>query len=106
VQGDESGAITSACETVEAATNALYDKHNLGDTKTSYQAKVNTVLQRLKIIDRLKKELTELPIKNEDADPAEPNALTHSCRRLGNPAVLPSQIACQQPCRARIVWSQ
>lgn len=68
VQGDESGAITSACEAVEAATNALYAKHSLGDTKASYQAKVNTVLHRLKIIDKLKKELTELPISNKDAE--------------------------------------
>jgi len=68
VQGDESGAITSACEAVEAATNALYAKHKLGDITASYQAKVNTVLQRLKIMERLKKELVELPIKNEDAE--------------------------------------
>ena len=53
---------------MEAATNALYAKHNLGDTKASYQSKVNTVLQRLKIIERLKKELTELPINSEDAE--------------------------------------
>lgn len=68
VQGDESGAITSACEAVESATNALYEKYNLGDTKAPYQAKVNTVLQRLKIIDKLKQELMQLPIRPEDAE--------------------------------------
>lgn len=65
---DESGAITAACGAVDATTTALYQKHNLGDPSASFQAKVNTAINKLGIISKLKKELTEIGIKAHDAE--------------------------------------
>lgn len=64
---DESGAITSACGAVDATTTALYEKHNLGDPGSSFQAKVNTVINRLGIISKLERELAEIGVKPDDA---------------------------------------
>ncbi|HYL63921.1 MAG TPA: hypothetical protein VE077_14980 [Candidatus Methylomirabilis sp.] len=64
---DQSGAITAACGAVDATTTALYEKHNLGDPGASFQTKVNTVIGRLKIIEKLEKELTEVGVKPVDA---------------------------------------
>ena len=64
---DESGAITAACGAVDATTTALYDKHSLGDPSASFQTKVNTVLNRLKVLEKLERELTELGLKAGDA---------------------------------------
>jgi hypothetical protein len=64
---DESGAITAACGAVDATTTALYEKHNLGDPGASFQAKVNTVINRLGVFDKLERELTEINIRPEDA---------------------------------------
>ncbi|MFZ0312929.1 MAG: hypothetical protein WAL85_09500 [Candidatus Korobacteraceae bacterium] len=58
--GDESGAITSACGAVDATTTMLYEKHNLGKSDASFQAKVNTVLNRLGVFEKLEKELQEV----------------------------------------------
>ena len=65
--GDESGAITAACGAIDATATHLYEKHQLGDSNASFQAKVNTVLNRLKVFDRLEHELTELRVKPQDA---------------------------------------
>jgi len=64
---DESGAITAACGAVDATTTALYERHNLGEPGASFQAKVNTVINRLGVFDKLEQELREINIKPEDA---------------------------------------
>jgi hypothetical protein len=64
---DESGAITAACGAVDATTTALYKKHNLGDPGAAFQAKVNTVINRLGVFEKLERELRELNISPEDA---------------------------------------
>lgn len=66
-EGDESGAITAACGAVDATTTALYVKHNLGDPGASFQAKVNTIMDRLGVFDKLERELQDIRIKPEDA---------------------------------------
>jgi len=64
---DESGAITAACGAVDATTTALYERHNLGDPGVSFQAKVNTVINRLGVFEKMERELTEINIRPEDA---------------------------------------
>jgi hypothetical protein len=66
-EGDESGAVTAACGAVDATTTALYEKHRLDDPGASFQAKVNTVIDRLGVFDKLERELREINIKPEDA---------------------------------------
>lgn len=67
VNGDESGAITSACGAVDTATTAIYQKQNWGPPPDSFQAKVNTVMGKLNIFAEMEKELTEIGVKAEDA---------------------------------------
>jgi hypothetical protein len=67
VDGDESGAITSACGAVDSVTTSLYEKHNLGNPGASFQTKVNTVLDRLNVIGKLEQELGQLNIQTTDA---------------------------------------
>jgi hypothetical protein len=64
---DESGAITAACGAVDATTTALYEKHALGESSASFQAKVNTALNRLGIFEKLESQLKEISIKQNDA---------------------------------------
>jgi hypothetical protein len=64
---DESGAITAACGAVDATTTALYEKHGLGDPSGSFQAKVNTAINRLGVITKLERELAEIGVKPDDA---------------------------------------
>lgn len=68
VDGDESGAITAACGAVDLVTQALYQSHGLGDPgRVAFQAKVNTVLQRLNIFDEMKNDFVALGISQADA---------------------------------------
>ena len=64
---DESGAITAACGAVDPTTTALYEKHALGDPSASFQAKVNTALNRLEIFEKLESQLKDITMKPEDA---------------------------------------
>lgn len=64
---DESGAITAACGAVDATTTALYHKHGLGEPSASFQAKVNTVLNRLQVFEKLKQDLIQVGIQPDDA---------------------------------------
>lgn len=67
--GDESGAITSACGAVDAATQAAYRRHRLGDPSgVAFQAKVNTVMARLDIYGGMREDLTEAGLLAGDAD--------------------------------------
>jgi hypothetical protein len=57
-QGDNTGAITAACGAVDAVTQQLYEQNALGEPgRVSFAAKVNTVLQKLKIFESLKFDL-------------------------------------------------
>jgi len=64
---DESGAITAACGAVDATATALYQKHGLGDPSASFQTKVNTALNKLKVFEKLESQLKDSGIKTEDA---------------------------------------
>jgi hypothetical protein len=64
---DESGAITAACGAVDATTTALYEKHSLGEPSASFQAKVNTILNRLRVFEKLEQDLIEIGITSSDA---------------------------------------
>lgn len=65
--GDENGAITSACGAVDTATIAIYQNQNWGPPPDSFQAKVNTVIGRFKIFAEMEKELSEIGVNVEDA---------------------------------------
>ena len=69
VDGDESGAITAACGAVDLITQAIYRSNALGDPGTvSFQAKVNTVLNALKVYDEMHSEFVSIGISKRDAD--------------------------------------
>jgi len=68
VDGDESGAITAACGAVDLVTQNIYQRDNLGDPgTTSFQAKVNTALDRLNVFDDMKEKYIELGMSEADA---------------------------------------
>lgn len=65
---DENGAITAACGAVDTITNLIFDRQGWGAAPDSFQAKVNTVFNRLKIYDEMLTELKQLGIKSGDAE--------------------------------------
>ena len=67
VNGDESGAITKACGAVDSLARAIYEKNGWPNLPDSFQAKVNTVVKRLKIFETMRVELDGLSMKPEDA---------------------------------------
>lgn len=69
INGDESGAITSACGAVDLATQLIYVKHGWEDPgHVSFSAKVNTALARLNVFEKMKNELTGIGISDHDAE--------------------------------------
>ena len=65
--GDESGAITSACGAVDSLMQYLYGKYGLGDpATTAFAAKVNTTIKRLSIFETMETELLALGMKPND----------------------------------------
>jgi hypothetical protein len=68
LDGDENGAVTSACGAVDTATIAIYEKYGLGQPPDSFQAKVNTVLKKLDIYQEMKGDLTEVGIQPNDSE--------------------------------------
>ena len=64
---DEDGAIAAACSAVDTATVAAYERYNLGQAPDSFQAKVNTVMARLRIYEEMEVDLIQLGVKPEDA---------------------------------------
>jgi hypothetical protein len=64
---DESGAVTAACGAVDATASALYQKHNFGEPPGSFQSKVNTALNRLRVFEKLEQELIEVGVQPGDA---------------------------------------
>jgi hypothetical protein len=66
-RGDESGAITAACGAVDTITNIIYEREGWGTPPDSFQAKVNTVLNNLKIYDEMLQDLKEAGVRLNDA---------------------------------------
>ena len=65
--GDEDGAISAACSAVDTATLAIYEKYGLGQPPNAFQAKVNTVMDALKIYEEIEADLVQLNVKPETA---------------------------------------
>ena len=69
VDGDESGAITAACGAIDLVTQAIYNAHSLGDPgKVSFQAKVNTALNMLRVFEKMHTEFLGLGMPKAEAD--------------------------------------
>lgn len=67
VDGDYSGAITSACGAADLVTQQIYGKYGLGDAeKVAFQAKVNTALKQLHIFENMEQEFKDLGMKQID----------------------------------------
>lgn len=67
IEGDYSGAITSACGAVDLATQRVYEKYGLGDPGTvAFQAKVNTALKQLHVFENMEKDFKTLGMKPTD----------------------------------------
>ncbi len=71
IDGDYSGAITSACGAVDLVTQTIYKDHGLGNPGTaSFQTKVNTALKRLDVFEEMSKEFVSIGMDSEDASAA------------------------------------
>jgi len=69
VDGDESGAITSACGAVDKVTKEIYRSLGIGDPRrVAYQAKVNTVIKHLLIFDNMCSDLIDAGLSEDDAN--------------------------------------
>lgn len=67
VDGDYSGAITSACGAVDLVTQQIYEKYGLGDAgKVAFQTKVNTALKQLRVFEDMELEFNDLGMKKLD----------------------------------------
>jgi len=80
--GDLSGAISSACGSIDSITKQLYSKYDLGDAgEASFQEKVNCSLEATKIFEKTEQDLVELGWSQDDA-----NKLQHNLRGALNQA--------------------
>lgn len=69
VDGDETGAITSACGAVDSLMQQLYTAHGLGNpASAAFAAKVNTAAQRLGVFQEMKDEFIEVGMAMSDAE--------------------------------------
>ena len=68
MNGDYSGAITSACGAVDILMQKVYQIHNLGDPgRASFQVKVNTAAKQLHIFEQMEEEFRELGMSEKDS---------------------------------------
>ena len=68
MDGDDSGAITSACGAIDLVTQQVYAKHDMGEPgRVAFQAKVNTALKTLCVFEDMERDFTSLGMKSEDA---------------------------------------
>jgi len=67
LDGDENGAITSACGAVDTATIAVYENRGLGQPPNSFQAKVNTVLNNLGVYEEIEQDLVHSGVDTASA---------------------------------------
>ena len=69
VEGDETGAITSACGAVDVLMQQIYAAHSLGDpAQAAFAAKVTTAAHRLNIFEEMTTELVALGMTSVDAE--------------------------------------
>lgn len=88
IEGDYSGAITSACGAVDLVTQAIYEKHDLGDPgHASFQTKVNTAFKRLCVFENMEWEFVDIGMKPDDA-----SALIDQMKKASNHASQALQI--------------
>ncbi len=71
IDGDYSGAITSACGAVDLVTQAIYENLSLGNPgQASFQTKVNTALKRFGVFEAMREEFVSAGMKPEDVSAA------------------------------------
>ena len=71
IDGDYSGAITSACGAVDLVTQAIYENQYLGNPgHASFQTKVNTALKRLGVFEAMSEEFVSIGMKPDDVSAA------------------------------------
>ncbi|MDE0085389.1 MAG: hypothetical protein OXU23_06730 [Candidatus Poribacteria bacterium] len=88
IEGDYSGAITSACGAVDLVTQAIYEKHDLGDPgHASFQTKVNTAFKRLCVFENMEREFVDIGMKPDDA-----SALIDEMKKASNHAAQALQV--------------
>ena len=88
IDGDYSGAITSACGAVELVTLAIYMNHNLGNPgNTSFQAKVNTAFKRLDVFEEMSDEFVSIGM-----DPEKASAVVEQMKKASNHAAHALQV--------------
>jgi hypothetical protein len=88
IDGDFSGAVTSACGAVDLLTQAIYGKYGLGNPAgLAFQAKVNTALQRQHVFENMANEFLDLGMKPVDA-----SELVESMRKATNHAAQALQV--------------
>ncbi len=69
INGDYSGAITSACGAVDILMQNIYKEHDLGDPgRVSFQAKVNTAAKQLLIFEHMEEEFRELGMSEDSSE--------------------------------------
>ncbi|MCY3766832.1 MAG: hypothetical protein OXH06_15540 [Gemmatimonadetes bacterium] len=68
IEGDHSGAITSACGAADLLTQDVYKTHDLGNPgHASFQTKVNTSLKRLGVFEAMTEDFASIGMKPQDA---------------------------------------
>ena len=86
LDGDYSGAVTSACGAVDLVTQDLYEKHGIGNPgRASFQTKVNTALQRQRVFEDMRQELEDIGMEPKDASElvdAMQSATNHASQAL------------------------
>lgn len=86
VNGDYSGAITSACGAVDLTTQSVYQKLAIADPgSASFSEKVNTSMSRLRVFDELKADLIVSGMPDKDAQEIADNtrkATNHAAQAL------------------------
>lgn len=88
LDGDDSGAITSACGAVDLVTQNIYDVQGWEEPgRVAFQAKVNTALNRLRVFEDMRHELIEIGMSKDDAE-----TLVDSMRNSTNHAAQALQV--------------
>lgn len=88
IDGDYSGAITSACGAVDLVAQAIYKDQSLGNPgHASFQTKVNTSLKRLDVFEEMRGEFVTIGMKAEDA-----SAVVEKMKKASNHAAQALQV--------------
>jgi hypothetical protein len=88
MDGDHSGAITSACGAVDLVTQLVYEKYSLGDPgRVAFQAKVNTSLKQLHVFEEMERDFQALGMR-----PADTALIISAIREIANQAAQALQV--------------